>query len=288
MGKKEAKYVSKEELYDAAVQSGLNHLVNEQGLNNYAVLIKNNVDREKLKYFLQKAEEKLASSGLSEEQQYKAMAKYLASYAASGDLLKDKTRMEVLDKARDKNTLERIADFFNPNRLGGDKYFEKAHSAYSDMYDILVQDKHAQNKFPELVKAAEAMKLYGFLNVALRAFKANGMMDDNLYNKLYKELRKGTITESQEGAESIQNYILGMKKKEEENVKEGGLEEKVAYKQASAIIGFLGILLIIFNLNITGNVIGGNSTVTLGIMGLFMIFFALLLLLRPLKKSFKK
>ena len=44
----------------------------------------------------------------------------------------------------------------------------------------------------------------------------------------------------------------------------------------------------LFNLRLTGNVIGGDSNVTLGIVGVFMIFFALLLALRPLKKSFKK
>ncbi len=59
-------------------------------------------------------------------------------------------------------------------------------------------------------------------------------------------------------------------------------------KVSAILIGFFGISLIISNLNMTGAVIGGTSTFTSGIIGIFMIFFSLLLYLRPLKKTFNK
>jgi hypothetical protein len=65
-------------------------------------------------------------------------------------------------------------------------------------------------------------------------------------------------------------------------------DEDRAQKIAAPIVGFLGLMLMIFNLRITGAVIGEDSTVTMGAFGVFMIFFALLLYTRPLKRNFKK
>ncbi len=65
-------------------------------------------------------------------------------------------------------------------------------------------------------------------------------------------------------------------------------EEDKVQKIAAPIVGFLGLMLMIFNLKITGAVIGEDSTVTIGAFGVFMIFFALLLFVRPLKRNFKK
>ncbi len=70
--------------------------------------------------------------------------------------------------------------------------------------------------------------------------------------------------------------------------KKKSIKPETFYKISSAVIGFIGTFLILFNLNITGAVISDESTVTSGIIGVFMVFLALLLYLRPLKKSFKK
>jgi hypothetical protein len=209
------------------------------------------------------------------------MYKYLASYVASGDALKDTTRLTIYEKGLNKNALEKIANFFNPNRLEGEKYFEKARNAYGDMYDILSQDKLAQNKFPELVKAAEAMKMYGFLDIALKNFKAHGMMDDKTYKMLSKELHKNTVMKSQKGVKGLESYVLSQAEKEEK-------EDKTVTKVAASIVGFAGVMLMLSNLTMTGAVIGGNTTITAGAIGLFMIFLSFLLFFRPLKRSFKK
>jgi len=172
--------------------------------------------------------------------------------------------------------LEKIVEFFKPNKFEGEKYFEKARNAYGDMYDILSQDKVAQEEIPELTKAAKAMKMYGFLDVALKNFKAHGMMDDKMYKMLSKELYKKTTIKSEEGRKGLENYILSKEMKE---------ENKVPQKVAASIIGFIGFILVIFNSTITGAVTGGDSQVTIGIVGGFMIFFALLLFFKPLKKK---
>ncbi len=272
--KEKTKQISEKELQQGAIKAGLNHFINSNpGLKNYAVLISNNLDYNKIGNFIETAKEKY-------KYQNNAVYNGLANYIASGKALKDTIIQTLFDESHegklDKNVLEKIVEFFKPNKFEGEKYFEKARNAYGDMYDILSQDKVAQEEIPELTKAAKAMKMYGFLDVALKNFKAHGMMDDKMYKMLSKELYKKTTIKSEEGRKGLENYILSKEMKE---------ENKVPQKVAASIIGFIGFILVIFNSTITGAVTGGDSQVTIGIVGGFMIFFALLLFFKPLKKK---
>jgi hypothetical protein len=284
---KRGESISKEDLYQNAIQNGLNTLAHQPGLRDNAILIQNkNIDEYKVKEFIDYAERKFGKDGPTTDQQYKEIYKSIENYAASGNFLKDTTKATILDKGLERNTLEKFADFFNPNRIGGVKYFEKARNAYSDMYDLLSQNKLAQGKFPELVEAAQAMKIYGFLDPAIKNAKAHGIMNEEIYRKLARELQKNTVHKSQRGMKGLESFILSeaeKRKKEEEEEKKENVK-----KIAASIIGFAGLLIMLFNLNITGAAIGTDSTITIGIVGIFMVVFALLLFFRPLKRSFKK
>lgn len=279
--------VSEEELQQMAVQAGLKNLASQPGLRNYAVLIMNNIDNEKIYSFTEGIKKELKEKNVPYKQQNKLIYKNIANYVASGNALKDKTIQTLFDKGHgeklNQGVLEKLVEFFKPNKFEGGKYFEKARSAYGDMYDILSQDEVAQSEIPELAKAAKAMKMYGFLDIALKNFKAHGMIDDKMYKTLSQELYKKTAIKSEEGRKGLENYILSKDVKEEKEE-----ENKAVVNMAASIIGFFGIMLMVFNLTITGNVIGGDSSITSGIVGVFMIFFALLLFVRPLKRSFKK
>lgn len=275
---------SEVELQQSAIKEGIKYLVSSRPeLRNYSVLIMNNVDYDKANNFIKKAKEDFKGKNISYEEQTKIIYNGLANYAATGDLLTDTARQTIIEtgknKELDKNVLEKIVGFFKPNKYEGVKYFEKARNAYGDMYDILSQDKIAQEEMPELVKAAKAMKMYGFLDVALKSFKAHKMIDDKTYKMLSQELYRKTTIKSEEGRKGLESYIM------EKEIKK---ENKEPQKVAASIIGFAGVLLMLFNLKITGAVIGGNSNITIGTAGVFMIFFALLLFFRPLKRSFKK
>jgi hypothetical protein len=63
--------------------------------------------------------------------------------------------------------------------------------------------------------------------------------------------------------------------------------DSVFQRIAASVIGIFGIMLMTFNLTITGAVIGENTSISIGTIGMFIVFLALLLFLRPLKKSFK-
>jgi len=277
--------VSEEELQQMAVQAGLKNLVRQPGLRDYIPLIMNNIDDKKIYSFTEEIKKELKAKNIPYKQQNELIYKNIANYVASGNALKDKTIQTLFDKGHEEklnqSVLEKIVEFFKPNKFEGGKYFEKARSAYGDMYDILSQNEVAQSEIPELAKAAKAMKMYGFLDIALKNFKAHGMMDDKMYKTLSQELYKKTVIKSEEGRKGLENYILSKDVKEEE-------KEKVVKNIAASIIGFFGIMLMVFNLTITGNVIGGDPRITSGIVGVFMIFFALLLFIRPLKRSFKK
>jgi hypothetical protein len=126
------------------------------------------------------------------------------------------------------------------------------------------------------------MKMYGYLDVALKSFKAHGMMDDKTYKKLSRTLYENTMTKSEEGKKGLEAYIynLGIEKKKEES--------QAHQKIAASILGFVGIMIMLFNMNITGAVIGGNTQVKMGgIVGILLVFAAAFLFVNPIKRNFK-
>jgi hypothetical protein len=289
MGKKD-KFASEEEMQYHAIQTGLNNLIySNQNLRENAVLMKNTIDRDKVNYIVGEIKEELEGKNVSPEQMNKIVYDNLVKYASSGEILKNTTIQTLFDKniegKLDRSVLEKIVNFFKPDKYGGVKYFEKALDTYKDMYDILSQNEEAQKEIPELTKAAKAMKMYGFLDATLNNFKAHGMMDDNKYKELFRDVYETTTIRSKKGMKGLEGYIKEQKadlEKEEEAEKKAAPEKIVA-----GILGGIGMIFMLLNIDITGAVIGEKSTVSIGIVGVLMIFFALLLFFRPLKKSFK-
>jgi hypothetical protein len=283
MPKRTNKPISEEELAHKAIQVGLNALISsEPELKNYAVLINNNIDAKKIYSFINGVKEELKKEDISYEEKKKTIYESLANYVASGNALKETARQTILERSHegkfDRSFLEKIVEIFKPHKFEGEKYFEKSRNLYSDMYDILSQDKAAQEEIPELTKAAKAMKMYGYLDVALKSFKAHGMMDDKTYKKLSQTLYKNTMTKSEEGKKGLENYILSREHEEKQN--------EVKQKIAASVLGFAGIMIMLFNLTITGAVIGENSQVKLGgIIGMILLFIGGFLFVKPLKKK---
>ena len=137
----------------------------------------------------------------------------------------------------------------------------------------------------EGVKIGDAIKYAGYKGDIKSEYK-------DLYLRQIDEKGKGIIMGSvfQYKADDLAKKALDIRQK---NIPKGleeifAPEKETSKKVAAAILGFIGTFLILSNLSMTGAVIGGDSTITKGIIGIFMIFFALLIYLRPLKKSFKK
>ena len=165
--------------------------------------------------------------------------------------------------------------FIKPKSFG-EKDFDKIKNAYGDMYDILSQDKMAQEEFPELAKAAKSLRLYGFLNVALKNFKAHGLMDEKIYSELSKKLYDKTEKRANEGFKGIEKYILSEEKKKE------------LPKTAAAILIVFGVACIILTgANITANVIGNVSPKNSGILGGLLVLLGLTIFLITKKKHKK-
>ncbi len=279
MGEKQKKNkpTTEVEMQQYAIQAGLNALVySNANFGKYAVLIKNNLDYNKIGNFIKEAEKKYDKRDALNE---------LANYVASGKALKDPALQTLFDKSRegklDRTLVEKIKAFFKPDKFEGLEDFEKARNAYGNLYDVLSQDKEAQEEIPELTKAAKTLRMYGYLDFALKNFKSHGMMDNKEYKILSRDLYSTAVIRSHKGKKSLEDKI----RKDKEELEK---EKQTVQKIVASIIGFVGIMIIIFNLNITGAVVGENSKATISTIGAFMIFFALLLFFRPLKRSFKK
>lgn len=281
---------AEETIESAAVKAGLNNLIySNSGLKNYSVFIMNNLDYKKINNLTNELQKKYEKEEIPDEEKNKLIYDNLENYVASGRALKDTAIQTLLDASQEgklnKGVLEKIVEFFKPNKFGGAKYFEKVRNAYGDMYDILSQDEIAQQKIPELAKAAETLRMYGFLDTTLKNLKAHGVMDEKEFRRLQGMNYENAVIRAEKGKKGVGRYIEKEKEElEKEEQEESDLEKKIA----AFIIGLVGFAFVLLNLNITGAVIGENSTITMGIVGIFLIFFALMLFLRPLKKSFKK
>jgi hypothetical protein len=145
---------------------------------------------------------------------------------------------------------------------------KNAMDAFDDL-NILMKKGDYEKRLPEITNAVNTLYDLKFLEPAVEVLKEYNLASDRKINYLRKNIYKRAKTETGNLIQGIEKYV-------------------VPQKIAAAVIGFIGTFLLLFNLNITGAVIGGDSNITMGIIGVFMVFFALLIYLRPLKKSFKK
>lgn len=246
-----------------AVKQGIEAIVEEHPkFANFQPYLLKHIDHKKIqeKYFELYKE----SKGLGEQERINYIYNELADYVASGSVLDEKGKEIIL-----KNSLEEKTGFFHKlfhkSKFDGEKYLNNTMEAFNDLYALFKSGDYAQ-RMPELTKSVATLHDLNFLDPAVDVLKEYGLIDSKKHRFLKENIYKRVGEESKKVVGGIERYIV---------------PEKIA----ASIIGFVGIVLIIFNLNITGAVIGENYPITIGIIGVFMIFFALLLLFRPLKKK---
>ena len=227
----------------------------------------------------------------------------------------EKEKIEGIEKVSKKNLESALWNYASPKLLTAKQYGEIAEAGQA-LYLETINKSPDQNIYqqlflPQLSNEGGAITSPYIQNTSLAilreslegikigdAIKYAGYKGDikseykDLYLRQIDEKGKGIIMGSvfQYKADDLAKKALDIRQK---NIPKGleeifAPEKETSKKVAAAILGFIGTFLILSNLSMTGAVIGGDSTITKGIIGIFMIFFALLIYLRPLKKSFKK
>ncbi len=271
---------SLDNIINYAIDSGLQQLISKPGLEEYKSLILKNLDDKKI-YSLKKGlDEFFAEYNISKEEQPKIIYENIANYVASGNALKENIKAIILEESYEEkekqSVLEKIADKFKPRKFEGEKYFERAREAYGIMHDLLMQNEVAQKEIPELVDAAKKLKMYGFLNPALKNFRFHKLIDEETYKTLFEKLHEQTAISSEKGIRGIEKYISSKKKKDIEENKEQ--LNSVPYKIATFILLAIGASLIfISRKNFTGFVIGDLSYKTSGLIGMGLTLVAIIL-----------
>lgn len=272
MGKKESKQrkeISPEDkIMINAIESGVYSLASQPGMKNDALLLRKNLDMNRISYAKKEIKQKIYEQNIPKEKQADFLYENLANYIASGNALNEKWEQFFFEKVHknksNRNFLEKLAGVLKPHKFDGEKYLERAQNAYDDMYGILAQNKNMQEELPELTKAAKALSMYGHLDAALSSFKANGLMDKQTYNQLSKLHLETASIHSQRGMKSLENYIV-----------EKNNEAKAYQKIAAILVGILGIIQIVFNAKITGAVIGTNEIPVSSAIGALTVFVSL-------------
>lgn len=269
----------KDKIIISSIEAGVNSLVSQPGLKNYALPFRKNLDHDKIYSVAEKIEEEMVNQNIPEKERGKFLYKNLASYIASGNALNEEWKKFALEKGyggKSKlNPLEKLVRLFKPHKFDGETYLEKATSAYGDIYERLSKSKLAQEELPDMMDATKSLAMYGFLDEALASFKVHGVMDDKMYKELSKANAETSAFRAYRGMKGIEKYIKNEREKEEKLINE-------SYQKAVAIFFLLFgvILLLVTGVNlthITGNAIGTVSPATSGIISIILIFVSLLL-----------
>jgi len=232
-----------------------------------------------------KAEEiysELVQNKIYGERARKYIETELTDYVNSGNFFDEKgTEIIGIGAIKEKpNLLEKMTSFLRGSS-GGQEELNKTMQTLHDLY-LFYKSGEYDKKIPELNESFDKVEQY-----LTRLEKGNFVPAMANILESYGKIDKRTADHWRKSSQRHKRDV----KEGEEHIKEikKSIESYVSpQKVAAAIIGGIGMLLMLFNLQITGAVIGENSTLSAGIIGVAMILFASLLYLRPLKKGFKK
>ncbi|MGY4884395.1 MAG: hypothetical protein ACP5NZ_02335 [Nanobdellota archaeon] len=272
--KPKEKYFSNAEsdkIIDYAIKIGISDFIKKnpemEGVQN---LLTKYIDRGSVRGRFARLYKEGIENNMSSEEARDHAYSIIRDYIGGGESLNNRGKMVLIKGELEKKLEEKekgmMFRIFHHNQVKGRKYMNKAMDAFDDLNTLLKTGDY-DKRMPEIAKAVNTLYDLKFLEPAIEVLKQYDLITDRKYNYLKRNLYK--------------------KAKDESNALTGGIESYVLPK-AAALIGLGGVILTLFNLTMTGAVIGGDSNVTLGSVGVFMIFFALLLFIRPLKKSFKK
>jgi hypothetical protein len=261
MAKKGKTMSDEEKLINYAIKNGVNYIVGSHPLfGDFENYILHHVDQKGIVDKFNKTYSNAIAKSKSRDDALKTAYKTIEKYIASGNLLDDQAKKVILTEGLKEKT-GGLRKVFRTEILG-EKYLNNTINTFKGLDDLMQSGDYAE-KMPEVAQAVAKLKDAGFHYAATRILKEGGIIDEKKEQNMLRVVYKNV--------------------KEEPKKVVSALEQKIA----ASIIGAVGMLIMLFNANMTGAVIGENSTVGAGIVGIGMILFALLLYSRPLKKALK-
>lgn len=250
-----------------AVKQGIEAIVEEHPkFANFQEYLLKHLDKKKIQDKVYELYEEASKNKMNEKTATNYIHKELANYIASGAVLDEKGKEIIL-----KNGLEEKTGFFHKllhkSRFDGEKYLNNTMEAFNDLYALFKSGDYSQ-RMPELTQSVTTLHDLNFLDPAVDVLKEYGLIDSKKHKFLKENIYKRVGEESEKVVGGIEKYIIPQ-------------------KIAAAIFGFIGIMLIVFNSNITGAVIGNPKASLSGFVGILVLFISLGLFLRAGKRNFK-
>jgi|SRR3989344_2661720 len=248
-----AREVNPGDLVGGAVNEGLARIMKEhpqfRGAQEYIV---EHLDERKIQRQYHKLQEYLNQEhpDWNDERKAKFLYTNLERYVASGKPL-DKHAKEVVVR---KSLHEK------QGRESGheDDYVGRVGAAFRDLYHIMKAGDYGQ-RMPEFEQSVNTINDLGFLDSALDVLNSYGLIEKREYADVKRKARKKIEEETETFGRTYQKYLAPR-------------------KVAAGIIGFLGMLLVLFYgmRGITGAAIGiGGNRIMGGIAGVFLIIISL-------------
>jgi len=233
------------------------------------------IDSKKLNEAVKRTYNALSKEKLSEEKTVEYLREVITAYVAQGSIFNEIGQKLVLEGGlgkRDRmNPLEKALNVVTLGILPRKKpdNLENIFGAHQNIYNLFKSGDYAQ-RMPELAIAAETIDKMGFLDTSLDTLYAHGQMDQRKYKFLKKALSEKTEEANRDYLTNQEKYIM-----------------QPYQKAAAFILGIVGIVAILGSGKIiTGGIIGTLNATGLGIAGIVLLFFSIILFF-GIKKSKK-
>jgi hypothetical protein len=252
---------------NSAIEQGIEAIVEEHPkFANFQDYLLKHLDKKKIQEKVYELYEEASAKKMDDKDAKRYIHNEIVDYISSGAVIDEKGKEIIL-----KNSLEERTGFlhklFHKPKFDGEKYLNNTMEAFNDLYELFKSGDYSQ-RMPELTKSVVTLHDLNFLDPAVDVLKSYGLIDSKKHQFLKENIYKRVEEESTKVVGGIEKYIIPK-------------------KIAASIMGLVGIMLMFSRLNMTGAVIGIDSTnTTIGIIGIFFVLFALLLFVKPSKKKF--
>lgn len=194
---------------------------------------------------------------LSDERKKELVYGSIINDVSSGRLFDDSGKEVILRKGLE----ERVGQGFRRKDAReisrGENYLDKALVAFRDIYAMMKTGDYAQH-MPEFAESVSTIYNMGFLDSAVDLLKYHGLVDNNKYKMLKRNVRR-KAEEGVTGAEQAINKYSSLK------------------KTTAVLLVISGASFFVSSLKITGNVIGESVNSAFPIIGIVSIFTGIIL-----------
>jgi hypothetical protein len=168
-----------ENIVNSAANTAAEHLSQKRPRFSKSFILRY-LDPQAIAKYVQKMTPYLEQGKKSSNQVYRDIAKHIIS----GDFLNETGKRMIIEHGLEKEATEYLGVKGAKELVEGERYLDKAMSAFRDIYELIKSNEDYANHMPELSKAVTTLYELGFRDASLTALKSQLPRDKYIAAKL--------------------------------------------------------------------------------------------------------